>query len=413
MDDLDYIKDKVRIIDLCNYAGIPVQRNGFINCIFHQEKTPSCSIKDKENFFKCFGCGKSGSVIDFYMQLYKKELPDAIRELKGLAGLDSSLLINEEKMRTQQIPPKNIRPAIDINRLKECMSNDELYLFDERLGIESEGRSDELESEEKQATSKAAIRAVQSYRLEKNKEIFYEFYTYCLKHFNQDKSFRNYLTEERRLSDVTIEKFDLFFVGNYYQVSSHLKKLFSMGDLQRSGLFNDDENFIFFKHRIIIPYKYKNEIVYLRGRLFSGDASILASKDANSASGWCKYLGLRNDELNLNSPKRFFNIDVIDTMLYDEHLYITEGEFDAMIMSDIGFNSIAIAGVGNIPSDKWIRKLLPFRIYLVPDNDAAGEQLKRTLSEKFLKLNKTIYIKRLKAKDPTELVREVNEVVVA
>lgn len=404
MDDLDYIKDKVRIVDLCGYAGIPVQRNGFINCIFHQENTPSLSIKVKENFFKCFGCGESGSVIDFYMQLYRKELPDAIKELKSLAGISNNVTLSLSKREPSSFDKLRMTGGFDIPKIKECMSKDELYIFDERLGIglEFNGTSEK----ETELSNKAAIRAVQNYRLEKNKEIFFELYTYCLKHFGRDEAFINYLVNERRLSRLTIERFDLFFVGNYNQVSNHLKKVFPIGDLQRSGLYNDDGNMIFFKHRIIIPYKFKNEIVYLRGRYF-GDSSPSAQNDKS----FCKYLGLRNDELNLNTPKRFFNIDVTETMLYDEHIYITEGEFDSMVLTELGFNSIAIAGVGNIPSDKWLRKLLPFRIYLVPDNDAAGEQLKRTLSERFLNLNKTIYIKRLKAKDPTELVREVEECV--
>ena len=34
-------------------------------CPFHNEKTPSFKIKDGEQFFKCFGCGKSGDAIKF------------------------------------------------------------------------------------------------------------------------------------------------------------------------------------------------------------------------------------------------------------------------------------------------------------------------------------------------------------
>ena len=156
MDDLDYIKDKVKIIDLCKQAGLKVYNGDKISCIFHREKTPSLSINIKDNYFKCFGCGKSGSVIDFYIQLYHKDLPVTIEDLKQIAGLDSNKLVKKENIRsTAQIPPNYIRPAIDMARVKECLSNDELYLLDERLGIELE--SDDETSIE--ASNKAAFRA--------------------------------------------------------------------------------------------------------------------------------------------------------------------------------------------------------------------------------------------------------------
>ena len=36
-------------------------------CPFHMEKTPSLSVKAEDQFFKCFGCGVGGNVIQFIM----------------------------------------------------------------------------------------------------------------------------------------------------------------------------------------------------------------------------------------------------------------------------------------------------------------------------------------------------------
>lgn len=48
-------------------------RQGYIKCPFHSEKTPSLSIKffpDKNKYkFKCFGCDEAGDAIDFIMKL--------------------------------------------------------------------------------------------------------------------------------------------------------------------------------------------------------------------------------------------------------------------------------------------------------------------------------------------------------
>ena len=52
MTDIEIIKDKVRIVDLCNQAGLEINRDGKILCFIHDEKTPSLQINEKENYFK-------------------------------------------------------------------------------------------------------------------------------------------------------------------------------------------------------------------------------------------------------------------------------------------------------------------------------------------------------------------------
>ncbi len=57
-------------------------------CPFHNEKTPSFSVNPDKQFFHCFGCGVSGSVIGFLMQYEKMEFLDAIADLAQRAGLE-------------------------------------------------------------------------------------------------------------------------------------------------------------------------------------------------------------------------------------------------------------------------------------------------------------------------------------
>jgi DNA primase catalytic core len=56
-------------------------------CPFHNEKTPSLHIFKKTNSFKCFGCGKSGSVIDFVMEYKKLEFGEALKLLAEENGI--------------------------------------------------------------------------------------------------------------------------------------------------------------------------------------------------------------------------------------------------------------------------------------------------------------------------------------
>lgn len=37
-------------------------------CPFHGEKTPSFTVSPAKNIYKCFGCGKAGSPVNFIME---------------------------------------------------------------------------------------------------------------------------------------------------------------------------------------------------------------------------------------------------------------------------------------------------------------------------------------------------------
>ena len=54
-------------------------RRGVGLCPFHEERTPSFSIKN--NKFKCFGCGEHGDAIDFYMKTNNCNFITAVKKL--------------------------------------------------------------------------------------------------------------------------------------------------------------------------------------------------------------------------------------------------------------------------------------------------------------------------------------------
>lgn len=57
-------------------------------CPFHSEKTPSFSVHGRLQFYKCFGCGKSGDVINFLMELQGLSFIEALRTLAEQHGLE-------------------------------------------------------------------------------------------------------------------------------------------------------------------------------------------------------------------------------------------------------------------------------------------------------------------------------------
>lgn len=52
-------------------------------CPFHDEKSPSFKVNSNKQFFKCFGCGASGDVIDFVQRIEKIDFHAACAKLGG------------------------------------------------------------------------------------------------------------------------------------------------------------------------------------------------------------------------------------------------------------------------------------------------------------------------------------------
>lgn len=89
MDQVAEIKSKVDIVQVIgervklrkagrNYQGL---------CPFHNEKTPSFSVSQEMQIYKCFGCGESGDVITFLEKTEGLEFYEALKILADKAGV--------------------------------------------------------------------------------------------------------------------------------------------------------------------------------------------------------------------------------------------------------------------------------------------------------------------------------------
>lgn len=52
-------------------------------CPFHDEKSPSFTVSEDKEFFHCFGCGASGSTIDFIMKIENCDFQTAVEKING------------------------------------------------------------------------------------------------------------------------------------------------------------------------------------------------------------------------------------------------------------------------------------------------------------------------------------------
>lgn len=63
-------------------------RNFFGLCPFHTEKSPSFSVNQELQIYKCFGCGESGDVITFIEKVEGVEFPMALEIAAKKAGVE-------------------------------------------------------------------------------------------------------------------------------------------------------------------------------------------------------------------------------------------------------------------------------------------------------------------------------------
>ena len=77
----DDIKAMVSMMDVAKAYGIHVNRNGYAECPFHREKTPSMKIYKGSKGWHCYGCGEGGDVISFVQKYFNLSFRDACAKL--------------------------------------------------------------------------------------------------------------------------------------------------------------------------------------------------------------------------------------------------------------------------------------------------------------------------------------------
>lgn len=109
-DKFNELKSRVGIKEVISHFYMDVDRQNKALCPFHNEKTPSFSIDEKENIFKCFGCGVGGDAVKF------------VAMLKEISNLDAAKLIdNEFGLRIFDSNSKPTKPIKKVERKVESM----------------------------------------------------------------------------------------------------------------------------------------------------------------------------------------------------------------------------------------------------------------------------------------------------
>jgi DNA primase len=106
MSDIDEVKSRVNIVDIIGEkvrlkkAGV----NYFGLCPFHNEKSPSFSVNENLQIFKCFGCGASGDAFGFLMKFENASFGDVLKDLAEKVGykLQNSSYPKDDKIEVER-----------------------------------------------------------------------------------------------------------------------------------------------------------------------------------------------------------------------------------------------------------------------------------------------------------------------
>ncbi|QNQ82183.1 DNA primase [Lactobacillus sp. PV012] len=86
---INEVRNSVNIVNVIGqYVSLEKKGKDYIGlCPFHQEKTPSFTVNEEKQFFKCFGCGKGGNVFKFIMEKEHLNFPESVRIVAQTANI--------------------------------------------------------------------------------------------------------------------------------------------------------------------------------------------------------------------------------------------------------------------------------------------------------------------------------------
>jgi len=345
-NQVDEIKQKLNIVDVIN-RYVPLKKKGrhyWACCPFHGEKTPSFSVSEEMQIYKCFGCGQAGDIFNFLQDYEKIDFREALEELAKLAGVT---LIKSSFVDHQESKKKLL---IEIN------------------------------------TQVA------------------KFYNYILLSHPLGKEALDYVTK-RGITLNTIKTFNIGFSPNDCKYISNyiLKKGYKIDDLISTGTFGKSNYssglYDRFQGRLTFPlYDYRNHPVGFSGRILP------STKNPNMA----KYINSPETEIYHKSQMLFGLNVAKEAIRSENSVIVVEGEFDMISPFQNGFkNIVALKGTAFTQDQLQLLRRYTDTLILALDSDFAGNNAARKSIELADSMEFDIKVLNLgdKYKDPDEAIK--------
>ena len=342
LEELKYKCDIVEVIS----QYVPLQKKGgryFGCCPFHNEKTPSFCVNN--GWYHCFGCGASGDVVKFVMEMESVSFYDAVKILADKVGLQ----LPEVKLNPQYAQKKEHGDV-----LKQLMRDAARYyrnnLLDEKKG----------------------------------------------------KDAREYL-HNRGLDDEIAKRYGLgLSLDNESMVGYMRRKGYLLKDLEECGLIaNAQRPYDAFTNRIIVPIMDSmSNVIAFGGRIYHGEKDVAKYKNSTNTTLFDKGRTI----YGINFIKRDKKMNGV---AYKE-LILVEGYMDVISLGASGIKN-AVACMGTALTDGQARELsrMTENLYVCYDGDGAGKKATIRNVDILSKFVQNVRVISLdEGKDPDETVRE-------
>ena len=344
-DFLEDLRAKNDIVDVAS-KYITLNRRGanfWACCPFHNEKTPSFSIKQDGQFFKCFGCGESGNVITLVMKMENVDFMTAVEILCKNCGMQM---------------PTNL-DNIELQRKKQ--QRDRAYQI-----------------------LKAST----------------EFYHNNL--LNKPDSPQAKYLKSRGINSEMIEKFQIGASLNYDDLIKHLKSLnYSYEDMVMAGVAGKGDRgyYDFYGTRLLFPIcNGFGDVVAYSGRSVDGNEERAKYKNTPQTIVFNKSEIL----FAYNNVRELKKQNMLDTIIIVEGHIDVIACHQVGITNTIGCMGTALTPI----HAKKIKQLVE-NVILCLDGDSAGASATYKAIDTLKEVGLNVKVVRLsKAKDPDEYIKK-------
>ncbi len=293
-------------------------------CPFHSEKTPSFNVDTNRNFYKCFGCGKAGDILNFVM------------ETEGLQFTEAA----------------------------EALAK--------RFGVN-------LEYEEGTGGPSKAERSLRQELFDVHEAAADHYRQAFLAGGSHGEFIRDYWVRNRRFSPELAEEFKIGFAPpeDGGLAAAMMKRKFSEDALRQCGLFFVRENAVLtlgalrprFRGRLMIPIRDH------QGRVVAFTARQLELTPADDPAHEAKYVNSPETPIFTKSHL-LFNLDRARTNVGEGHPFVlVEGQLDALRCWSVGLKTaVAPQGTSITEGQLGLMRRYHPQVECFFDSDSAGQK---------------------------------------
>jgi DNA primase len=278
-------------------------------CPFHNEKTPSFSVSQSKGIYKCFGCGKGGSAVNFIMEHEHSSYTEALKWLAKKYNIE----VKEKEEKPEDVLERNERES------QLIVSEFAQKYFTQQLWDTNAGR------------------------------------LIGLAYFR-----------ERGIRDDIIRKFGLGYCpeGKDTFTSAALKEGYNMEFLEKTGLTIKRDDWIRdrFAGRVIFPiHSVSGRVIAFGGRTLSQDKTV------------AKYVNSPESEIYHKSRVLYGIFQAKRAIINDNKCYLVEGYTDVTSLHQSGIENVVASSGTSLTLDqiRLIRRLTN-NITIIYDGDQAG-----------------------------------------